>query len=366
MSDELKEYALQYFHQARREQLHTGIDDLLIIQQLIDAGHINTLEELQRVIKPVWGGSRMDFLLLDVIFQRTVAPRDVPDKQHPTDFTPPEPVGADMQPDERKPSETDPSSVPEQQPDNQPATFQSVPFPTTLLMNDLLHDDDADSGTYYPASSRFMSYMWRYLRTPLPSGPRNVFDIEATIHQTIKNGRFTGVIMKRQIISQSHLVLFVDRGGSMVPFHHYVDDIIATARAAPDLREVQVYYFRNIPHHRLTLDEYANETIDFDAALNQLSSNSYVLIISDAGSARYHNRHDMDAEELMINRVQQTLKSLHMIRQKSRRQVWLNPVPRSRWPHTAAGFLAPHVPMYPINQDGFRHAIDELRGIQAG
>lgn len=362
----LQEYVLRYFHSARIERLHIGIRELLAVWQLIDTQYIQDLGKLKSTILLVWGCSPIDSVLLSRIFDEVHIEDDVQDDDRDShDFKQDLLSRQDFKPIDEviKPPETVPLEQKSPQKEGI-GGIQTMPFSTSsLFASNALYDEDVSTNAYYPVSRRFMSYTWRYLRNVVADGPRTVIDFRKTIAQMANYGRLTGFVWRRQELSRSHLVLFVDRDGSMVPFHRYVDDIIDTAYHASSIERVDTFYFHNVPHDTLSLDEYFTQPVEFQNVFNHLDSSSNVLIISDAGCARRKGGRNNDDEDLMLERVNRTLNFTYRIHQFTAKVAWLNPMPRTRWENCAAEFIMDYVPMFPMDQEGFRNAIDVLRGL---
>jgi len=87
--------------------------------------------------------------------------------------------------------------------------------------------------------------------------------------------------------------------------------------------------------------------------MNQADPGAALIIISDAGATR--GVFDLD-------RVTATEQSLVKIRKLIRRQVWVNPVPKVRWPKTTAGEIANSIPMFEMSRIGISIAVRMLRG----
>jgi hypothetical protein len=200
-----------------------------------------------------------------------------------------------------------------------------------------------------------MSYSWRGLQRLVADGPQDVLDIEATINQTTKQGFWLAPVYRRRQRNAAHLILLVDHGKSMVPFHRFTHDLVETARFESGLDEdlVGVYYFTNVPvdylHHDLRMLERAS----VKELLSSWSSDTSILIISDAGATRGRRSRE---------RIRATALFLHRLRQRTSLLAWLNPMPRRRWAGSSAEIIAHMVPSFQMDPDGLSAAIDVLRG----
>ncbi|MCK7582251.1 MAG: hypothetical protein MZV65_46045 [Chromatiales bacterium] len=69
-------------------------------------------------------------------------------------------------------------------------------------------------------------------------------DVAATVEQTARRGFFHAPVLRRRECNHAHLVLMLDHLGSMIPFHHYLRDLVETALCESSLRQVET----DIPH----------------------------------------------------------------------------------------------------------------------
>ena len=209
--------------------------------------------------------------------------------------------------------------------------------------------------THYPITRRTMAYNWRYLRRLVPEGPAEVLNIPATVKQTAQQGFFLSPVKDRKKRNHAYLLLLVDQNGSMTPFHHFVRDLVETARYESNLdpERVDVVYFHNIPAENVYQDVYLTQPVPLADVLEKCNNNSSILIVSDAGAARGYRR---------LPRIQDTTRAIHQIKRSTQAIVWLNPMPSDRWIGSSAQVLQYIIPMFPLNNEGFAQAIDVVRG----
>jgi hypothetical protein len=215
----------------------------------------------------------------------------------------------------------------------------------------ILDEDEGQTQSDFPVNRRSLSYGWRSLRRLRADG---VVDVEATIQQSAQQGFYLGPVLQRREVNHARLLLLVDQQGSMVPFHRFSRDLVETARDDSTLEEVQVYYFHNVPRQYVYQDEHLTQPIELAPILRWCDRETSVMIVSDAGAARGNRR---------LERIRETTKFLAMLRSHTSLVGWLNPVPKHRWPYTAAEILAYLVRMEAMDQDGFSTMIQEVRGV---
>lgn len=206
---------------------------------------------------------------------------------------------------------------------------------------------------YWPVTRREMGYAWARLRRPVADGPWTRLDLPATVARSAREGIYRGPVYARETRNHAHLVLLVDRRGSMVPFHPLARDLVETARAGRSLERVDVYYFQNWIGELLFRDPYLVEAIPVQRVLPTLAPETRVLIVSDGGAARGRRRSE---------RIGGMRRFLRELRARSRHTVWVNPLPIARWEGSSAEILAREAPMFPLDRDGLLRAVRVLAG----
>ncbi|NJM23028.1 MAG: hypothetical protein HC907_32275 [Richelia sp. SM1_7_0] len=125
---------------------------------------------------------------------------------------------------------------------NQPNNFEISYYPTDL------------SAQYLPVTSREIKQGWRFLRRPIREGMLKDLDITATVEKICRYGILPEPAMMSRMTNQVKLLLLVDQGGSMVPFHHLSRQLIDKAKRGGNIKQVSVYYFQNYPEKYLYSD----------------------------------------------------------------------------------------------------------------
>jgi uncharacterized protein len=350
-----EELLLRLFQQLRASGLTLGIAELLAARRALAAG-LGGIDEdgLGRLLRPLWCHSAAQNAELDALLNRLWNQADdaadtAADAERRPDSPPPVPPPPESQAERLQHASPSPPSIPAPAPGIRPLPIRAPLSPE--------HPDAASPLLLYdPVSRRSMAYIWRYLRRPVKDGPRDVLDLDATVERTTRLGYFDGPVFGRRGTDHGHLVLLVDQGGSMVPFHRLTRDLVQTAADSAQGnsgRRVDIAYFQNVPPARVHLDPYLTRPLDLDWLLADCTSESSVLIASDAGAAR---------GALDRRRFTATVRILVRLRQRVGSLAWLNPVPAQRWPGSTAALIAAVVPMFAMDEDGFGNAVDVLRG----
>lgn len=225
-----------------------------------------------------------------------------------------------------------------------------------------LNDEASQSGYVLPdmclpVTRRQMQQSWRHLCRRVREGAAVELDVEATINKMGRQGMLLEFVQVPRRINRAELLLLIDQGGSMVPFHIASRQLVETVLQGGRLGKIDIYYFHNWLDHKIYLYLTSNlqgESITFTEILSYLHTQyTSVMIFSDGGAARGHYNPE---------RISSTNDFLGKLRQRVRHIVWLNPVPRDRWTITTAGEIAKSVPMFEFDRKGLQNAISVLQG----
>ncbi|MGK7871760.1 MAG: GUN4 domain-containing protein [Xenococcaceae cyanobacterium] len=213
-------------------------------------------------------------------------------------------------------------------------------------------------GKSYPVTRRQMQYGWRSLYQPTREGEPTELDMVATVEQIAKQGILLEPVLLPSLINRTELLLLVDGSNSMVPFHPLPEQLVETTQQQGHFSRCQVRYFRNVPKDLLYTDsELLNTETIADLQLQLHPARTVVLIFSDAGAARGG-----------FNPARGVLTDIFLARlgPRVRHVAWLNPLPADRWSGTTASNIAARVPMFALDESGWRELLRELRGQPSG
>ncbi|MEC4815157.1 MAG: hypothetical protein SAK29_18055 [Scytonema sp. PMC 1069.18] len=253
---------------------------------------------------------------------------------------PPKPV-AEPSPPVDIAQEIEPEQVIQAVRSNQPNSFEMNYYPTDL------------SAEYLPVTSREMKQGWRFLRRQVREGTLKELDVTGTVEKNCRYGILPEPVMMSRYTNQVKLVLLVDQGGSMVPFHHLSRQLIDKAKRGGNIKQTSVYYFQNYPEKYLYSDPTRLKAQLITNFLESLDKKTSVLIVSDAGAARgNYNPGRIEYTRFFIEQLQQSVNYY----------AWLNPMPNDSWEYTTAGEIARFVPMFEMSREGLSAAINTLRG----
>lgn len=218
-----------------------------------------------------------------------------------------------------------------------------------LAYSKFIHTDE-----YLPVTRRQMKQSWRHLRRSVREGPPVELDVDATVRAIGQQGMLLEPVLVPHRVNRAELLLLIDQGGSMVPFHVLSRRLVETAVRGGRLGNTNTYYFHNCPFEYLYRDPAHNQPEPVKHIINRTHhEQGGILIFSDGGAARG----DYDWERSAL-----TGEFLKQCKQKFRYVAWLNPVPKKRWPGTTAGEIMRFVSMFDVSRRGLDSAIAVLCG----
>jgi uncharacterized protein with von Willebrand factor type A (vWA) domain len=273
---------IRAFLHLRRIGLALGFGELLDAVRAVEGGWgKDGPEALRQVARLLWGQS----LESQRDFDDAWAAVSASTTRLPT--VPP-PVPLPLMPPAQTDQELDrpaPPPAPETGP-GQPAPKQEIStLPVQAPFTPVTLDESMRLDAYWPVTRRSMSYTWRYLRRMVPNGPEGVLDVGRTVERAAQQGFYISPIFRRRLVNHAHLILLLDQGGSMVPFHRFTRDMTQTALSESTITQVEVYYFHNVISDELYLDPYLTDKISWQAAVARSEADTSVLIVSDAGAS---------------------------------------------------------------------------------
>lgn len=205
-------------------------------------------------------------------------------------------------------------------------------------------------GDDYLLPNRVLKQAWRSMRSLQEVGPKRKMDIEKTVKEVARTGFLGKPVLRADPQNTASLTVLIDASTSMIAFSGLSEKMIQTARQDRHFRELDVFYFNNIPEDYLFRDAEMYDPIDIADFLPMPRSS--VLVFSDAGAARGMMNWD---------RVTETLAFIDLI--NAPHFVWVNPMPRVRWKNTTAEVIAIKTgSMFASDPMEFRNAIKMLRG----
>jgi uncharacterized protein with von Willebrand factor type A (vWA) domain len=352
IEEESRQLLTSLFISLRRAGFNIGVGELLAAMRAAEGWHAgDDQEELKLIARLIWCGSREEVSEFESIWEFiALGANDSGDKTLTRErgerkLLTPE--------DEEDSSPSELPLVPESNIASSYAPAVWAPLPIRLPYAPAATDHKSELQTYWPVPRRFMAYAWRYLRHPVPDGPEEILDVQGTVEHAARQGFYLSPVFQRRERNHAHLILLLDQGGSMVPFHSITRDLAETAQYESNLGRVDLFYFHNVWSTDVYLDPRRTLPISADSAFAECTGDSSVLIVSDGGAARGFRRQD---------RVHDTADFIHRLKRHTALIAWLNPMPTERWMGTSAQIISKFIPMFQMDPDGLSSAVDALRG----
>src|SRR2546421_13070007 len=119
------------------------------------------------------------------------------------------------------------------------------------VLKETREDEDSEqyyflqTDEYFPTTRRQMKQSWRSLRRPMRAGPPIELDVDATINEIGRTGYLLKPVLVPYRKNRAELLLLLDQGGSMVPFHMLSRRLTETALRGGRLGKANIYYFHN-------------------------------------------------------------------------------------------------------------------------
>jgi uncharacterized protein with von Willebrand factor type A (vWA) domain len=198
------------------------------------------------------------------------------------------------------------------------------------------------------------------LRRMIPSGPKDVVNVDKTIYETMKNAGEIEIVFDRHLADRLKIILMIDNGGwSMDPYIEVVQTLFHYARS--QFKDLKIYFFHNTIYSRVWQDPQRRFNPEPIEDFARRDPETRLIIVGDASMAPYeliHNNGSIYIDELEVGTGQSRLKFLaHTFRHA----VWLNPQPEQEWRHTwTIGAIRQVFPMFELTLDGLEKAVQHL------
>jgi len=350
IADHVKHLLTTLFVSLRRTGFDIGVAELLAAVKAVDREGSEDLGALKRVAQLIWCKSSEQVSEFESVWEFIASGSASGDQLHARARVEDERLSTIEDEDD---SASALISVSENAPLSSHNSPAWAPLPIRLPHAHATAHHIFDLQTYWPVPRRFMTYAWRYLRHPIADGPEEILDIRSTVERAARQGFYLSPVFKRRERNHAHLILLLDQGGSMVPFHGITRDLAETAQYESSISRVDVFYFHNAWSTNVYLDARRTLPLSAESALAECANDSSVLIVSDAGAARGYRRH---------NRVHETAALIHLLKRHTALIAWMNPMPTERWVGTSAQIISNLIPMFQMDPDGLSSAVDALRG----
>jgi len=211
-----------------------------------------------------------------------------------------------------------------------------------------------------PLTQAQMGEALKRLRHMVPSGPKDVVNIDKTIYQTMKNAGEIEIIFDRSLKDRLKVILAIDNGGwSMDPYVEVVQTLFNYSRAM--FKELRTFFFHNTIYDYLWEDPSRfRKPLKVDDLI-RLEPDTRFIIVGDASMAPYELMATDGSIHIEERSTKPSYARLQFIAATFSRSVWLNPRMSEEWPYTRTiGTIREIFPMYELTLDGLEAAVNYL------
>lgn len=181
--------------------------------------------------------------------------------------------------------------------------------------------------TDLPISVPKVRESWRLLKQVHRLGVADEIDVDKTVAKISQVGFVQDVVLRPSWSQRSELIVLVDEGKNMLPYFPALAPLFKAIEAGW-IHPAAAYRFTGYPAWFLSQWQDPDRLIAIDNLLKRLHRlRTVVIVISDMGAAN---------GEIDADRRQGTKDFLRCWQPCVRQILWINPVPKWRWPGTMA------------------------------
>ena len=167
------------------------------------------------------------------------------------------------------------------------------------------------------------------LKKLAPAGPRDQLDLDATIHQSARNGGEIDLVFRRDLLDRIEVVLLIDNGGtSMLP--HVDLTRLLFAKVRDRVKRRHTYFFHNTIYGSVYKDAQRRQPLPVPELLKR-SQDTRLIIVGDASMAPEELIHPGGSIWYGDEEAEPSLRWLQRLRDRFRHAVWVNPIPKELW-----------------------------------
>ena len=198
------------------------------------------------------------------------------------------------------------------------------------------------------------------LRNMIPTGPKDVVNIDETIYQTMKNAGEIEIVFDRSLKDRLKVILAIDNGGwSMDPYIEVVQTIFNYARA--QFKELKTFFFHNTIYDNIWEDPPRFKKPLPVEDLARRDPETRFIIVGDASMAPYELMATDGSIHIEERSRMASYERLRFIADTFRHSVWLNPKMSAEWPYTRTiNAIREIFPMFELTIDGLEKMVTHL------
>ena len=211
-----------------------------------------------------------------------------------------------------------------------------------------------------PLTEFQMGEALKRLRRMIPTGPRDVVNVDKTIRETMRNAGEIEIVFDRRLADRLKVILMIDNGGwSMDPYVEVVQTLFNYARS--QFKDLKIYYFHNTVYSRIWKDPQRRHQPEPIDEFVRRDPETRLILVGDASMAPYELMHVSGSIYLEQRENNASLDRLKFLSRTFRHAVWLNPQTEEEWDHTwTVGIIRQVFPMFELTLDGLEKAVQHL------
>lgn len=198
------------------------------------------------------------------------------------------------------------------------------------------------------------------LRRMVPSGPRDVVNVDKTIYATMRNAGEIDIVFDRRLADRLKIILMIDNGGwSMDPYVEMVQTLFNYARS--QFKDLRIYYFHNTIYSRVFMDPQRRSHPVMVDDFVRLDPDTRLIIVGDASMAPYELAYVNGSIEFGQRDGKASMDWLHFLARSFRHCAWINPMQEYEWDGTwTVRAIRQVFPMFELTLDGLEKAVLHL------
>jgi uncharacterized protein with von Willebrand factor type A (vWA) domain len=211
-----------------------------------------------------------------------------------------------------------------------------------------------------PLSRSQVGEALKRLRRMLPSGPKDIINVNKTISRTMDNAGEIEIVFDRRLTDKLKVLLLIDNGGwSMEPYVETVQTLFHYAQS--QFRELSIRYFHNTIGDRVWIDPQRRSRPETVETLLRRDSETRLIFVGDASMAPEELLALRGSIAVEYRQQQPSIDRLNQLAKNFRHSAWLNPLSTSYWVTSATVSQIRQIfPMFPLNLAGLEKAVAHL------
>ena len=198
------------------------------------------------------------------------------------------------------------------------------------------------------------------LRNLVPTGPKDIINIDETIYQTMKNAGEIEIVFERSLKDRLKVILAIDNGGwSMEPYIELVQTLFNYCRS--QFKDLQTFFFHNTIYDYLWEDPRRFRKPFKVDELVRRDPETRFIIVGDASMAPYELMATDGSIHIEERSTAPSYKRLQFIAKTFPYSVWINPKMAEEWPYTRSINTVREIfPMFELTIDGLEKTVTHL------